>query len=167
MPVSLPPTSSHSSRSTPSLPPAAIGCSPRPPAAPAPTAPYLSSSWPSCPPAPPSWSGNSTASADPSATWSTPSPAWPTAGEESHMPLTSCMPYTGGRLHDGRYGCRPAGLVVRWAPWLTVVDRWFAAPRRPRRSHYVLLLVASGVERVVRFHWCRSPTNDPRRSSAL
>jgi DNA invertase Pin-like site-specific DNA recombinase len=39
MPASPPPTSSHSSRSTPSQRPAATGCSPRRPAAPAPTGP--------------------------------------------------------------------------------------------------------------------------------
>ena len=39
MPASPPPTSSHSSKSTPSRTPAATGCSPRPPAAPAPTGP--------------------------------------------------------------------------------------------------------------------------------
>jgi hypothetical protein len=31
-------------------------------------------------------------------------------------PLTPCMPYTDQRPHHGRYGCRAAGLVVRWAP---------------------------------------------------
>ena len=49
-PASQPPTSSHSSRSTPSPPLAATGCSPRPPAAPAPTAPPSSSCWTSCAP---------------------------------------------------------------------------------------------------------------------
>src|ERR1044071_4934593 len=38
MPASPPPTNNHSSRSTPSNAPAATGCSPKPPAAPAPTA---------------------------------------------------------------------------------------------------------------------------------
>jgi hypothetical protein len=50
MPASPPPTSSHSSRSTPSRRPAATGCSPRPPAAAAPTALSSSRSWTSCAP---------------------------------------------------------------------------------------------------------------------
>jgi hypothetical protein len=28
-------------------------------------------------------------------------------------PLTPRMPYTGGRVDHGRYGCRAAGLAVR------------------------------------------------------
>ena len=67
-------------------PPAATGCSPRPPAAPAPTDPPSSSSWTSCAPATPWSSGNSTASAAPCATWSTPSPAWPTAASGPQSP---------------------------------------------------------------------------------
>jgi hypothetical protein len=62
---SPPPTSTPSSRSTPSLRRAATGCSPRPPAAPAPTAPPWSSCWTSCVPGTPWSSGSSTASAAP------------------------------------------------------------------------------------------------------
>jgi hypothetical protein len=44
------------------------------------------------------------------------------------------MPYTDLRLRHGRYGRRPAVVIVRWAPWLTVADRWLAAPRRPEQA---------------------------------
>jgi DNA invertase Pin-like site-specific DNA recombinase len=50
MPASPPPTNSHTSRSTPSPLPAATGCSPRPPAAPAPTGPPSPRSWTSSAP---------------------------------------------------------------------------------------------------------------------
>jgi hypothetical protein len=63
MPASPPPTSSRSFRSTPWSVPAAIGCSPRPPAAPAATGSPSSNSWTSSAPATPWSSGNSTASA--------------------------------------------------------------------------------------------------------
>ena len=49
MPASRPPTSNPSCRSTPSNAPAAIGCSPRPPAAPAATAPSSSRPGPAAP----------------------------------------------------------------------------------------------------------------------
>jgi hypothetical protein len=78
MPASAPPNSSHSSRSTRWSAPAASGSSPKPRAAPAPTALSSSSSWTSCARATPWWSGSWTASAGPCATWSTPSPGWPT-----------------------------------------------------------------------------------------
>ena len=42
------------------------------------------------------------------------------------------MPYTDLRPHHGRLRLTAGGLVVRGAPWLTVVDRCFAAPRRPQ-----------------------------------
>ena len=83
MPGSPPPTSNPSSRSTPLLWPAATGCSPRPPAAPAPTAPSSGRSWTSCAPAT-SWScGSWTGSGGRCGTWWTPSPGWPTAGSGS------------------------------------------------------------------------------------
>jgi hypothetical protein len=53
MPASPPPTSNPSSKSTPWSRPAATGCSPRRPAAPAPTALPWSGSWTSCGPATP------------------------------------------------------------------------------------------------------------------
>jgi hypothetical protein len=46
--------------------------------------------------------------------------------------LTPCMPYMDLRPHHGRYGCQPAVVIARGAPWLTVSNRWFAAPRRPQ-----------------------------------
>jgi hypothetical protein len=72
-----------SSRSTPWSAPAATGCSPKPPAAPAPTAPPSNISWTNSAPATPWSSGNSTASAAPCATWSTPSPDSLSAGSGS------------------------------------------------------------------------------------
>jgi hypothetical protein len=47
-------------------------------------------------------------------------------------PLTPCMPYTDLQAHHGRLQLTSWGLVVRGAPWLTVVDRCLAAPGRPR-----------------------------------
>jgi hypothetical protein len=48
-------------------------------------------------------------------------------------PLTPCMPYTDLRPYHGRLQLTSCRLVVRWVPWLTVSDRWFAAPWRPPR----------------------------------
>lgn len=37
----------------------------------------------------------------------------PDMGRDQPKSLTSCMPYTGGRLDHGRYGCWPAVVIVR------------------------------------------------------
>ena len=58
-------------------------------------------------------------------------------------PLASCMPYTARRSYPAPYGCGPAVVDACWAPWLTVVDRWLAAPRRPHPLDSIV--VASAV----------------------
>jgi hypothetical protein len=139
------------SKSTPSSTPAATGCSPRPPAAPAATGRPSSSSLTSSAPAAPWWSGSWTGWAARCATWSTPSPAWPTAGSGS---LGCGRRSTPPRRQAGLPRVRRPGRVH----WSSRRSRWGDNDRRRVQARWL--------SRCCRSSWAASSTSVCRHSAA-
>jgi hypothetical protein len=109
---------------------AATGCSPRPPPAPAPTGPPWSRSWISCTPPTPWSSGNSIAWAAHFATWSTPSPAWPSGASASGACRRRSTPPRRVASRLSRL-CRPGR--VRTRPHPRTHQRWAVRSPGPGR----------------------------------
>jgi hypothetical protein len=92
--------------------PAAIGCSPKRPAAPAPTGLPSSSSWTSSAPVTPWLSGSSTGSAARCGTWSTPSPGWLSATSGSRACRRRTHAGLAAARIRGRHGGRPSVMTA-------------------------------------------------------